>query len=374
MRIWSNQAGPDDPARRHATFMKEERTVKMSFRWYGDADPVSLQYIRQIPGVTQIVSAVYDEPVGDVWPLAKIEALKARIEAAGLRFEVVESVPVHEDIKLGKPSRDRLIANYQQTLRHLAAAGIRVVCYNFMPVFDWTRTELAKTLEDGSTCLAFSTAEVERIDPAEGISLPGWDSSYQPGQLQALLAEYREIDEARLWANLEYFLKAIVPVAAECGIRMAIHPDDPPRPIFGLPRIVKNRDDLARILKAVDHPANGLTLCSGSLGAGPQNDVEALVREFGAMGRIHFAHIRNVKITPEGDFEESAHLSSCGSLDIAAIVKAYHDTGFTGYVRPDHGRMIWGETGKPGYGLYDRALGAVYLNGLWEALQKFDHA
>ncbi len=354
--------------------MKEERTVKMSFRWYGDADPVSLQYIRQIPGVTQIVSAVYDEPVGEVWPLAKIEALKARIEAAGLHFEVVESVPVHEDIKLGKPSRDRLIANYQQTLRHLAAAGIRVVCYNFMPVFDWTRTELAKTLEDGSTCLAFSTAEVERIDPAEGISLPGWDSSYQPGQLQALLAEYREIDEARLWANLEYFLKAIVPVAAECGIRMAIHPDDPPRPIFGLPRIVKNRDDLARILKAVDHPANGLTLCSGSLGAGPQNDVEALVREFGAMGRIHFAHIRNVKITPEGDFEESAHLSSCGSLDIAAIVKAYHDTGFTGYVRPDHGRMIWGETGKPGYGLYDRALGAVYLNGLWEALQKFDHA
>ncbi|AJW95728.1 mannonate dehydratase [Burkholderia gladioli] len=348
--------------------------MKMSFRWYGDADPVSLQYIRQIPGVTQIVSAVYDEPVGEVWPLAKIEALKARIEAAGLRFEVVESVPVHEDIKLGKPSRDRLIANYQQTLRHLAAAGIRVVCYNFMPVFDWTRTELAKTLEDGSTCLAFSTAEVERIDPAEGISLPGWDSSYQPGQLQALLAEYREIDEARLWANLEYFLKAIVPVAAECGIRMAIHPDDPPRPIFGLPRIVKNRDDLARILKAVDHPANGLTLCSGSLGAGPQNDVEALVREFGAMGRIHFAHIRNVKITPEGDFEESAHLSSCGSLDIAAIVKAYHDTGFTGYVRPDHGRMIWGETGKPGYGLYDRALGAVYLNGLWEALQKFDHA
>ncbi|NIF90942.1 mannonate dehydratase [Burkholderia sp. Cy-637] len=346
----------------------------MSFRWYGDADPVSLQYIRQIPGVTQIVSAVYDEPVGEVWPLAKIEALKARIEAAGLHFEVVESVPVHEDIKLGKPSRDRLIANYQQTLRHLAAAGIRVVCYNFMPVFDWTRTELAKTLEDGSTCLAFSIAEVERIDPAEGISLPGWDSSYQPGQLQTLLAEYREIDEARLWANLEYFLKAIVPVAAECGIRMAIHPDDPPRPIFGLPRIVKNRDDLARILKAVDHPANGLTLCSGSLGAGPQNDVEALVREFGAMGRIHFAHIRNVKITPEGDFEESAHLSSCGSLDIAAIVKAYHDTGFTGYVRPDHGRMIWGETGKPGYGLYDRALGAVYLNGLWEALQKFDHA
>ncbi len=190
--------------------------------------------------------------------------------------------------------------------------------------------------------------------------------------MQALLAEYRDVDEAALWANLEYFLKAIVPVAEEAGVKMAIHPDDPPRPIFGLPRIVKNRDDLARIVRIVDTPANGLTLCSGSLGAGPQNDVEALVREFGAMGRIHFAHIRNVKVDANGDFEETAHLSSCGSLDIAAIVKAYHDTGFTGYVRPDHGRMIWGETGKPGYGLYDRALGAVYLNGLWEALAKFD--
>ena len=154
-------------------------------------------------------------------------------------------------------------------------------------------------------------------------------------------------------------------------MRMAIHPDDPPRPIFGLPRIVKNRADLARLLRLVDAPANGLTLCSGSLGAGPENDVGALVREFGAMGRIHFAHLRNVRVTPEGDFEETAHLSACGSLDLAAIVKAYHDVGFDGYVRPDHGRMIWGETGKPGYGLYDRALGAVYLNGLWEAIAKF---
>ncbi|WP_028229527.1 mannonate dehydratase [Paraburkholderia ferrariae] len=345
--------------------------MKMSFRWYGEPDPVPLQYIRQIPGLTHIVSAIYDEPVGETWPPHKIAALKARIEAAGLSFEVVESVPVHEDIKLGKPTRERLIANYQQTVRNLAAAGIRVICYNFMPVFDWTRTELAKTLEDGSTCLAFTTEAVERIDPEQGIALPGWDSSYAPQALQALLAEYREVDEARLWANLEYFLKAIIPVAAECGVKMAIHPDDPPRPIFGLPRIVKNRDDLARIVKVVDDPANGLTLCSGSLGAGPQNHVESLVREFGAMGRIHFAHIRNVKVSPEGDFEETAHLSSCGSLDIAAIVKAYRDVGFTGYVRPDHGRMIWGEEGKPGYGLYDRALGAVYLNGLWEAVSKF---
>lgn len=345
--------------------------MKMSFRWYGASDPVSLQYIRQIPGMTHIVSAIYDEPVGEVWPVEKIQALQSTIESVGLRFEVVESVPVHEDIKLGKPSRERLIANYQQTIRNLGAAGIKVVCYNFMPVFDWTRTELAKVLEDGSTCLAFSTREVEEIDASQGIALPGWDSSYKTEELKALLAEYREIDAEKLWAHLEYFLKAIIPVAEEAGVKMAIHPDDPPRPIFGLPRIVKDRDDLARILGIVDTPANGLTLCSGSLGAGPQNNVEALVREFGGQGRIHFAHIRNVKITPEGDFEETAHRSDCGSLDIAAIVKAYHDVGFDGYFRPDHGRMIWGETGKPGYGLYDRALGAVYINGLWEAVAKF---
>ena len=345
--------------------------MKMSFRWFGSSDPVPLAFIRQIPGMTHIVSAVYDEPVGEVWPVAKIVALQQQIEAAGLAFDVVESVPVHEDIKLGKPSRDRLIANYQQTLRNLASVGVKVVCYNFMPVFDWTRTELAKQLDDGSTCLAFDTQKVAAIDAEQGISLPGWDSSYRREELQALLNDYRSVDAERLWQHLEYFLQAVIPVAEECGIKMAIHPDDPPRPIFGLPRIVKDRDDLARILDAVDSPANGLTLCSGSLGAGPQNNVEALVREFGGRGRIHFAHIRNVKVSPDGDFEETAHLSSCGSLDVAAIVKAYHDVGFDGYVRPDHGRMIWGETGKPGYGLYDRALGAVYINGLWEAVGKF---
>lgn len=344
--------------------------MKLSFRWYGDGDAVPLNYIRQVPGVSSIVSAVYDVPVGEVWPVANIRALKARIEAAGLAFEVVESVPVHEDIKLGKPSRERLIANYGQTLRHLAQCGVQVVCYNFMPVFDWTRTTLAKRLEDGSTTLAFSLREAAALDPERGLQLPGWDASYAPEQLRSLLAEYRAVGEEDLWRHLAYFLHAVVPVAREVGIKLAIHPDDPPRPLFGLPRIVKNREDLARILAIEDVPENGLTLCSGSLGAGPENDVEALVREFGARGRIHFAHLRNVKVTPGGDFEETAHLSSCGSLDMAAIVQAYHDVGFTGHVRSDHGRMIWGEQGKPGYGLYDRALGAVYLNGLWEGIAK----
>lgn len=348
--------------------------MKMTFRWYGDSDPIPLSHIRQIPGMTGIVSAVYDVPVGEVWPVANIQALKSKIEAHGLELEVIESVPVHEDIKLGKPSRDRLIDNYCTTIRNLAQCGIKVICYNFMPVFDWTRTALDMTLPDGSTTLAFDTETVEKIDVSQGISLPGWDASYRPEELKALLADYAEVDEETLWRNLEYFLKRIIPVAAEAGIRMAIHPDDPPRPIFGLPRIVKDRADLQRLLAIVDDPANGLTLCSGSLGASCKNDIPALVREFAGRKRIHFAHLRNVKINEAGDFHETSHRSADGSLDMAEIVKAYYEAGFDGYARPDHGRMIWGETGKPGYGLYDRALGAVYLNGLWEGVAKAEAA
>ena len=345
--------------------------MKMTFRWYGDTDPVKLEYIRQIPGMYGIVSAIYDVPVGEEWPIERLQALRDRIEGAGLKFEVVESVPVHEDIKLGKPSRDRLIANFQQNIRNCAEIGVKVICYNFMPVFDWTRTEMAKILPDGSSTLAFDAEAVARINPEDGIALPGWDASYKPEELKSLLAEYKSVSEEALWSNLEYFLKAIIPVAEAAGVKMAMHPDDPPRPIFGLPRIVKNRDDLARLIAIVDSPANGLTLCSGSLGADLCNNIESLVREFGGMGWIHFGHLRNVKVDADGTFHESSHRSCDGSLDMAAIVKAYYDVGFEGYVRPDHGRMIWGETGKPGYGLYDRALGAVYLNGLWEAVSKY---
>ncbi len=348
--------------------------MKMTFRWYGESDPVKLEHIRQIPGMYGIVSAIYDVPVGEVWPLASLQALRDRIESCGLKFEVVESIPTHEDIKLGRPSRDRLIENFCQNVRNCAAVGVKVVCYNFMPVFDWTRTEMAKVLPDGSTTLAFSADAVARIDPEKGIALPGWDASYRPEELKSLLDAYKSIGEEQLWANLEYFLKRVIPVAEEVGVRMAMHPDDPPRPIFGLPRIVKNRDDLQRLTAIVDSPSNGLTLCSGSLGADLCNNIEALVHEFGGRGRIHFAHIRNVKVEPDGTFYESTHRSCDGSLDIARIVKAYHDVGFDGYFRPDHGRMIWGETGKPGYGLYDRALGAVYINGLWEAIGKFADA
>ena len=344
--------------------------MKMTFRWYGDNDPVSLAYIRQIPGIDGIVSAVYDVPVGEVWPVENIRTLKAKIEAHGMKFEVVESVPVHEDIKLGRSTAARLIANYAQTLKNLAQCGLKVVCYNFMPVFDWTRTILAKKLDDGSTALGFDIDVVNQIDPEQGINLPGWDASYKPAELKALLAEYRGVGEEMLWVNLEAFLNGVIPAAEEAGIKMAIHPDDPPRPIFGLPRIVKNVEDLRRLLKLVDVPENGLTLCAGSLGADVGNDIVSMVREFAGRGRIHFAHIRNIKVDAKGNFYETAHKSDCGSLDIAGIVKAYHDAGYQGYVRPDHGRMIWGETGKPGYGLYDRALGIAYINGLWEAIGK----
>jgi mannonate dehydratase len=348
--------------------------MKMSFRWYGTSDPVTLDFIRQIPGMHGIVSALYDVATGNVWPLEKILELKGTIQSHGLAFEVIESVPVHEDIKLGKPNRDLLIANYCRTLEHLASAGIKVVCYNFMPVFDWTRTTLDRSLPDGSNSLAFDVDVASKADVSKGIYLPGWDTRYTPEQLSALLNEYSSVGEEQLRKNLEYFLKRVIPVAAATGILMGIHPDDPPRPIFGLPRVVKNREDLLRILEMVDEPANGLTLCSGSLGSDQKNDVVAMVREFGARKRIHFAHMRNVKVDERGNFQETAHYSSDGSLDMAAIVRAYCDTGFEGYVRPDHGRMIWGETGNPGYGLYDRALGAAYLNGLWEATEKYKSA
>jgi mannonate dehydratase len=345
--------------------------MKLSFRWYGKDDPVKLEYIRQIPGMYSIVTAIYDVPVGEVWSQESINSLKEKVEKAGLKFDVIESVPVHEDIKLGLPTRERYIDNYKENIRRLSKAGVKVICYNFMPVFDWTRTQLDKVLADGSTALVYYKEQLARMDPLKGeLSMPGWDSSYTKDQLAQVFAKYKEVDEEKLWSNLEYFLKEIIPVAEEYDVKMAIHPDDPPYPIFGLPRIITNEANLDRFLQLVDSPYNGLTFCTGSLGSADFNDIVSMVDKYSAMGRIHFMHIRNVKLLPDGSFEESAHYSPCGSMDIVAIVKALHKNNYTGYVRPDHGRMIWGETGRPGYGLYDRALGAMYLTGIWETLEK----
>lgn len=343
--------------------------MKLSFRWYGESDPVTLDYIRQIPAMHSIVTAVYDIPVGEVYPQEKITALKKAVEEKGLNFEVIESIPVHEDIKLGKPTRDKYIENYCENIRRMARAGIKCVCYNFMPVFDWTRTQLDKLLPDGSNSLAYDKAQLEKMDPLTGeLSLPGWDSSYKKEDLKLLFEEYAKVDEEKLWSNLEYFLKAVIPVAAECGINMAIHPDDPPYPIFGLPRIITCEANLDRFLKLVDNPANGLTFCTGSLGCDAKNDVVKMIDKYSAQGRVHFVHLRNVKLYDDGSFAESAHLSACGSLNMSGVLRALHKNGFNGYIRPDHGRMIWGETGRPGYGLYDRAMGASYITGVWEAL------
>lgn len=346
--------------------------MKLSFRWYGESDPVKLEYIKQIPTMESIVTAIYDVPVGEVWPMDKIKVLKDMVEKAGLKFDVIESVPVHEDIKLGIGKRDEYIKNYKQNIRNLGSVGVKVICYNFMPVFDWTRSQLDKELEDGSTTLVYYKDQVDELDPLNSnLSLPGWDSSYTKEQLAELFKGYKEIGEEGLWENLEHFLREIIPVAEEAGVKMAIHPDDPPWPIFGLPRIITSEKSLDRFLKIVDSKYNGLTLCTGSLGCANFNNMPKMVDKYAAMERIHFIHVRNVKLLADGvSFEESAHYSGCGSLDIVEIIKALHKNNFDGYLRPDHGRMIWGETGKPGYGLYDRALGASYITGIWETLSK----
>lgn len=345
--------------------------MKLSFRWYGEDDPVKIEYIKQIPTMESIVTAIYDVPVGEVWSVESINKLQKRVEKAGLKFDVIESVPVHEDIKLGNPNRNKYIENYKQNIINLGKAGVKVICYNFMPVFDWTRSQLDKVLEDGSTALVYYKDQVDKMDPLTGeLSLPGWDSSYTKEGLNELFSQYAKIDEEGLWANLEYFLKEIIPVAEANDVKMAIHPDDPPWPIFGLPRIITTEENLDRFLKLVDSKYNGLTFCTGSLGSGTFNDVVKMIDKYAAQGRIHFMHVRNIKIMEDGSFEESAHYSSYGSLDIVEIMKALHKNNFDGYLRPDHGRMIWGETGRPGYGLYDRALGAMYIAGIWETLDK----
>jgi mannonate dehydratase len=343
--------------------------MQMTFRWFGPNDPIPLAHVRQIPGVRGVVSALYDVPVGDAWSRDSLQRLGETVEKAGLDLAVIESIPVHEDIKLGRPTRDRLIANYCDSVSHLGECGIPVLCYNFMPVFDWTRTDLALELEDGSTALAYDDAALARIDLTRGTGdLPGWATAYTPFELAALLAAYRDVGTEQLWEHLAYFLERVVPVAESAGVRLAIHPDDPPWPIFGLPRIITSGDALERLVSLVDSPANGVTFCTGSLGADPANDLPAIARSLSARGRIHFAHCRNVRVTGERQFREAPHPSALGDVDMRGVLSTLVETGFSGPIRPDHGRMIWGEKGRPGYGLHDRALGATYLYGLWEGL------
>lgn len=339
----------------------------MTFRWYGETDSIPLDHIKQIQGMDGVVTAVYDVEVGKVWPLERLLALKDKCVSHGLAMEVIESVPVHEDIKRGLPSRDGYIEAYKQNIINCAKAGVRCICYNFMPVFDWLRTDLKFPHPDGANSLSYTHAALQGIDVRE-LHLPGWDESYTKDELSLLLDGYKDITADDLFENLVYFLKSIMPVCKEYGVNMAIHPDDPPWDMFSLPRIISDEKGLDRLFAAVPDPENGLTFCTGSLGAGRQNDLIAMAKKYAP--RIHFAHLRQLKYTSDTDFYENGHLTKNGDIDMYGVVNALVEGGFDGYVRPDHGRNIWGEDGKPGYGLYDRALGAVYLTGLFEAVEK----
>ncbi len=352
--------------------------MQMTLRWYGSKyDTVTLKQIRQIPGVTGVISTLYGTAPGEVWEMDDILALKTEIEAAGLQLAGIESVNIHDAIKIGSPDREQYIENYITTLERLGQAGIHMVCYNFMPVFDWTRTELARMRPDGSTVLAYNQAAVDAIDPAKmfesiagdmnGTVMPGWEPE-RMAHVKELFEMYKDVDDEKLFANLKYFLERIMPTCDKYDINMAIHPDDPAWSVFRLPRIIINKQNILRMMKMVDNPHNGVTFCSGSYGTNLENDLPDMIRSL--KGRIHFAHVRNLKFNSPTDFEEAAHLSSDGTFDMYEIMLALYDIGFDGPIRPDHGRMIWDEVAMPGYGLYDRALGATYLNGLWEAIEK----
>lgn len=352
--------------------------MRMTLRWYGPGfDSVTLEQIKQIPGVTGVITTLYDVPAGDEWTYDRVKGLKDIVEAAGLKIEGIESINIHDSIKIGTPDRDKYIDNYIKSLEAVGKNDIHMVCYNFMPVFDWTRTDLAKRRPDGSTVLAYDQKVVDTIDPqtffnqttdnSNGFVMPGWEPE-RLAHVHKLFDAYKDVTSDKLFDNLVYFLNAIGPVCEKYDIKMAIHPDDPAWPVFNLPRIITGKEAILKMLKAVDKPYNGITLCMGSLGTNLNNDLPDIIRS--CKGRIHFAHIRNLHHFAPGVFEEAAHLSSDGSFDMYEAVKALHDIGFDGPARPDHGRTIWGEKCMPGYGLYDRALGAMYIQGLWEAIDK----
>ena len=383
-----------------------------SWRWFGPFDKITLPEIAQT-GASGIVHALHEIPYGEVWPQAAIAARKAEIEGAGFDWVVVESLPVHERIKRGDGDLAALFANYRQSMAHLAAEGIKTICYNFMPLLDWTRTDLRAPVARGGTCLRFSAprmaafeihllnragaeadysdsvraaaaiwfqrsseAEREALLHAIMSGLPGAFDRYDLAGLRRGIAGYAGIGRTELRANYRRFLQEVVPAAEDLGMALAVHPDDPPRAILGLPRIVSSAEDIAWVLAAVDSPANGLTLCSGSLGANPANDVPAIARRFAP--RIWFAHLRNVRKEPDGSFEEAAHLE--GDTDMVALIAALlaEESRRAGSalreripMRPDHGHELLSDIGRdthPGYPLIGRLRGLAELRGVALAL------
>lgn len=352
--------------------------MKMTFRWFGAKwDSVTLKQIKQIPGMHGVITTLYHTKPGEEWELEDIRAMKKEVEDAGLFVDGIESVNIHDSIKIGSPDRDMYIQNYIKTLEKLGQEGIKMVCYNFMPVFDWTRSDLAKERPDGATVLAYDQNVIDKINPMEmfdqidknsnGFILPGWEPERME-IVKDLFQKYKSVTPEILFDNFVYFLNAIMPTCDEYDIDMAVHIDDPAWSVFGLPRIVTSKETILKLMEAVPNKHNGVTLCTGSLSSNPANDIPDIIRSL--EGRIHFAHVRNTKYTAPGVFEEAAHYAADGSLDMYAIMEALVDIGFEGPVRPDHGRTIWDEVSMPGYGLYDRALGSQYLLGLYDAIKR----
>ena len=370
--------------------------MHMGFRWYGEGnDTISLDDIRQIPGVETIVWSLHHKQAGEVWQpgeieeaMATITGLSARDRAAGItktfNADVVESVNVHESIKTGSTvlgmSRDQAIDAYIETVSNLGKAGVRVVTYNFMPVFDWLRTEMFHPCPDGSTALYYNQHQVDQLSPqgiidetlkgAGALTVPGWEPE-RLAHLPELMEAYQGMDHELMYANYKYFLDAVIPTCERYDVRLAVHPDDPAFDLFGWPRVVSSKEGIQRVLDLNPSPYNGLCLCLGSFSSRRGNDAVDAVRTF--MDRIHFSHVRNIRFTDEeGSFFEVGHRASEGDVDTVGIMQAYAEADYQGYIRPDHGRHLWSENTeagrpRPGYGLYDRAMGIQYLLGVWDA-------